>query len=112
MATMTYREIIREIIPTHAIAEAERRVYDRPSYVWYFSDDGYCALGAMCTAMHPGKRYTLANPRDLLPRGHGHRFRRASLVLGRIVKANDAGQLATPGSLTTLLDREMRAVIH
>lgn len=108
----TYREVILEIIPAHAIAEAERRVYDRPKYVWYLSDDGYCALGAMYTAMHPEKPYRLANPRDLLPRGQGHRFRRASLALGRIVKANDAGQLALPGSLTTLLDSPLKAVVR
>lgn len=114
----TYREIINELLPDRAIAEAERRVYDRQSEVVegaYECANGLCALGVMMHAAalpHPRRfpvAYSIMGP-------SAYRADRRSVMrrmaLDTIVRANDRGLLATPGSLTRLLDRAMKAVVR
>lgn len=113
----TYRAVIQEIIPYYAITAAERRVYDRPNgrEDTYMCQEGRCALGVMACTMQPDVIWRH------FPNAHDFRgayedqsptVRRRRLALNIIMRANDRGLLATPGSLTALLDRPLKVTVH
>ncbi len=111
----TYREIVGEIVPGHAIAEAERRVYDELYQGCYQCADGMCPLGVMRYAI-TGNYASSAFPDPSDFRG-AHEdasptVRRRRLALTVIYRANDRGLLATPGSLSRLLDRPFKAEVR
>jgi len=108
----TYRQILEPIVGAAALSDAESRVYDRPapndSEGQYMCRDGFCPLGIMTrsTCQFPDRAPRFPDYDDVVEYDlYGFAAWNAA---GTIVKANDRGDLATPGSLTALLDAEVR----
>jgi len=120
----TYRELLLPIVGAAALSDAESRVYELSaplqSVGTYMCRDGYCALGVMLRrwpeaatrVSHPHFPYARAVLRALEPerRMTIRRGNRRFDALSAVIRANDRGDLATPGSLTALLDSNVEGV--
>ncbi len=107
----TYRDVLLPIVGADALHEAEARVYDQPAPDdtdgQYMCRDGYCALGIIARSIYqfPASAPHFPCADDVVDYDlYGHR---AWWAADDITKANDAGELARPGSLTTLLDSDV-----
>ncbi len=111
----TYRNVLLPIVGAEALREAESRVYDQEAPFGvpglYQCRSGYCAVGVLWQKLdysghdaHFPDNTIAATDAGLLSKQH----RSVAVALGRIIRANDSGDLATPGSLTALLDAEVR----
>lgn len=128
----TIRELLEPIVGAAALREAEARVYDEPYQVpeflppvtLYACKAGVCALGVMAAVMATAGAF---DPEDLedslsvdfpestdflnaLTHGGWYAYPFERQALGAIEHANDNGDLATPGSLTALLDSNIQEV--
>ncbi len=104
----TLRALLEPIVGAAALRAAEARVYDRPAPAntlgQYMCRDGYCALGVIARSMSrlPGRAPRFPCADDVVEYDlYGHA---AWWAADEILAANDSGGLATPGSLTALLD--------
>jgi len=106
----TYRDILTPVVGADALREAEARVYDRPANSealgLYQCADGYCALGVMYRTTHPEASFVLQFPMPSQIVSWRDNCQ-ANAAAQTVANANDAGDLATPGSLTALLDSEV-----
>lgn len=104
----TYRDILTPIVGAAALSAAESRVYDLPapkeSIGHYMCRDGYCALGIILRALSRTPELVTRFPvtADVVDAARYGPV--AYWATEAIINANDHGRLATPGSLTTLLD--------
>lgn len=104
----TIRELLEPIVGADALREAEARVYDLPApddtMGKYMCRDGYCALGIIAREMDPiaNRVMRFPSPDDVVEYDQdGYEPWRAA---DEITRANDHGELATPGALTALLN--------
>lgn len=129
-APRTIRALLLPVVGAAALREAESRVYDEPYQIpeimppvtLYACKAGVCALGVMATVMTTEGAF---HPEDLedslsvnfpestdflnaLTHGGWYAYPFERQALGAIQHANDRGELATPGSLTVLLDSEVQ----
>lgn len=104
----TYRSILLPVVGAAALHEAEARVYDQPAPDdtpgRYMCRDGFCALGIIARSIyqfpHVAPHFPCSD--DVVEYDlYGFATWNAAET---IIKANDRGELATPGSLTDLLD--------
>ncbi len=107
----TIRELLAPIVGAAALSDAEARVYDLPApndtEGQYMCRDGYCALGIIARSIYQFPDYAPHFPcaDDVVDYDlYGHTPWNAAET---IIKANDRGDLATPGALTVLLDSEV-----
>jgi len=104
----TYRAILETVVGAEALREAEARVYDQPApdgtQGQYMCRDGFCALGIIARSIYQFPDHAPHFPCSddvVLYDLYGFEAWNAAET---IIKANDRGELATPGSLTALLD--------
>lgn len=116
----TYRQILEPVVGAVALREAEARVYARKLATLggtrYACAEGFCAAGIILRELgitaggKPIRFPTVGEFPFVTFVGAGRvRVTRSHPALNRIIRANDSGGLATPGSLTVLLDSEVAA---
>ncbi len=110
----TLRALLEPIVGAAALSDAESRVYDLPApndtEGQYMCRDGYCALGIIARSIYqfPDDAPHFPCADDVVDYDmYGHAPWWAA---DAIISANDCGDLATPGSLTTLLDSNVEGV--
>jgi len=111
----TIRALLLPIVGAAALSDAESRVYDLPApnstEAEYMCRDGFCALGIIARSLYQDRAPRFPCADDVVDYDrYGHAAWNAA---DGITKANDRGDLATPGALTALLDADvMSATTH
>lgn len=112
MAMTTLREILEPIVGAESLHAAEAQTYSWPDGERYHGQDGCCATGTIWRVL-AGDTCFYDNaypiPADFVNDLHLPFYvgQPQTKALWHIIFANDRGQLATPGSLTALLDSEV-----